>query len=376
MPSHPNFICIGASVLPSMKKDKMYNVFIVLSKSAKVNTGFCVCPAGLSGCCNHVTATLHYVEEYFRSGMSEEDKKGCTEKLQTWIQPRSKKVDARITNLVSLTKFVYGVEKRPKVFKISAWDCRPMSRRIAQPARKANLWNRLQLINQSKKDASARAIPAATNDKDRQKAVATHSMLARYGTSCLLQLFDPEPAPSVSRSKQIREERIARAAAEQLKFKQSLSQSVKNVSHDHTYQQCSITASEHKVKGEQVPQHLVRALYEEHICIGPTEAAELEMTTRNQSQSNRWHEERKVRITASIMKTICNRRPKTDNKKFIENKLAAKEINSAAIKYGRRNEDIAIKCYSEHQQKKGLILNIKKCGLFMNPARCNARFYC
>ena len=68
------------------------------------------------------------------------------------------------------------------------------------------------------------------------------------------------------------------------------------------------------------------------------------------------------------MKTICNRRPKTDNKKFIENKLAAKEINSAAIKYGRRNEDIAIKCYSEHQQKKGLILNIKKCGLFINPA--------
>ena len=162
-----------------------------------------------------------------------------------------------------------------------------MSRRIAQPARKANLWNRLQLINQSKKDASARAIPAATNDKDRQKAVATQSMLARYGTFCLLQLFDPEPAPSVSRSKQIREERIERAAAEQLKFKQSLSQSVKNVSHDHTYQQCSITASEHKMKGEQVQQHLVRALYEEHICIGPTEAAELEMTTRNQSQSNR-----------------------------------------------------------------------------------------
>ena len=123
MPSHPDFICIGASVLPSMKKDKMYNVFIVLSKSAKVNTGCCVCPAGLSGCCNHVTATLHYVEEYFRSGMSEEDKKGCTEKLQTWIQPRSKKVDARPTNLVSLTKFVYGVEKRPKIFSGIAGQC-------------------------------------------------------------------------------------------------------------------------------------------------------------------------------------------------------------------------------------------------------------
>ena len=71
MPTQPDFVCISASVLPSMKKDKMYNVFIVLSKlSAKVKTAFCVCPAGLSGCCNHVTATLYCVEDYFRSGIS------------------------------------------------------------------------------------------------------------------------------------------------------------------------------------------------------------------------------------------------------------------------------------------------------------------
>ena len=81
-----------------MKKDKMYNVFIILSKlSAKVKTAFCVCPVGLSGCCNHVTATLYCAEDYFRSG---EDKKGRTEKLQTWNQPRSKKVDAQPTKLV------------------------------------------------------------------------------------------------------------------------------------------------------------------------------------------------------------------------------------------------------------------------------------
>jgi len=65
LPSQPDFICIGASVLPSLKKDKIYIVFIALSNCAKVNTAFCVCPAGLSGCCNHVTATLYYIEEYF-----------------------------------------------------------------------------------------------------------------------------------------------------------------------------------------------------------------------------------------------------------------------------------------------------------------------
>ena len=59
-----------------MKKSKMYDVFIVLSRlTAQVKIAFCVCPAGLSGCCNHVTATLYYIEEYFRLGMDEEDKK-------------------------------------------------------------------------------------------------------------------------------------------------------------------------------------------------------------------------------------------------------------------------------------------------------------
>ena len=129
-----------------------------------------------------------------------------------------------------------------------------------------------------------------------------------------------------------------------------------------------ITASQYKVKDEPAPQHLVRTLYEEHICIGPTEAAGLELTTRNQSQSDLWHEDRKLRITSSIMKTVCNRRPKTDINNFVKNKLAPKPINSAAIKYGQRNEDVAIKCYMEYQEKKGLILNVKKCGLFVNPA--------
>lgn len=56
MTSQPNYICIGANVLPSMKKGKMYRVWIVLSQqTAHVEKAFCICPAGLSGCCNHCT---------------------------------------------------------------------------------------------------------------------------------------------------------------------------------------------------------------------------------------------------------------------------------------------------------------------------------
>ena len=107
--------------------------------------------------------------------MHVEDQKGCTEKLQTWIQPRRKKVDARPTDLVRLSKKVYGVEKRPKVHSVNSWDWRPTSRRIMQPERKANLWNRLMKLDQSKKAASTWAILTATSDASKKKAVATQS---------------------------------------------------------------------------------------------------------------------------------------------------------------------------------------------------------
>ena len=120
MTNQPNCICIGANVLTFMKKGKMYSVWIVLSQqTAHGEKPFCICPAGLSGCCNHVIATLYCMEEYFRLCLNEQDTKGCTEKQQTWNIPRSAKVDARSTNLVSLSKKVHGVEKRPKVYTIN-----------------------------------------------------------------------------------------------------------------------------------------------------------------------------------------------------------------------------------------------------------------
>ena len=55
-------------------------------------------------------------------------------------------------------------------------------------------------------------------------------------------------------------------------------------------------------------------------------------------------------------------------KVFLRNKRFPKPINSPAIKYGERNEETAIQCYIKHQEKKGVILNVKRCGLFVNPA--------
>ena len=371
MADQPGYICIAATVLPSMKKDRNYSVYIVLSDSgniARVVSAYCVCPAGLSGCCNHVTATLYSIEDYFHLKLNEEDQKGCTEKLQRWNQPRKKKVGARPTDLVTLTRKVYGVEKRAKVCSVNKWDCRPTSRRVVQPNRKINLRNRLLKIEQTKTETAKHVVVLAVNDVERRKAVEAHSMLERYGTSCFLQLLDDEPAPLENRTKQIREEGIAKAAAQKLKFQQEVSKNIKEVNYDHNYCSSAIMASHHQVKSEPAPDHLIRNLYEEHICISPTDAIELEITTWNQSLSNLWHNERKFRITASIMKEVCHRKPSTSVKVFIESKLSPKPVNSPAINYGQRNEEIAVKSYINYQQKRGTALLVHKCGLYVDPS--------
>ena len=56
IPMQDDHICITAKVLPSMKKNWMYKVVIVICEtSIKVSTAYCSCPAGLAGCCNHIS---------------------------------------------------------------------------------------------------------------------------------------------------------------------------------------------------------------------------------------------------------------------------------------------------------------------------------
>ena len=116
MDHKPDYVCILSRVLPSMRKDRVYVVNIVFQDSTcAVTTAYCSCPAGLSGYCNHVTATLYCLEDYIHLGLQEDEKCGCTDRLQTWNQPRMHSTTPRPTDSVVLTKKVFGVQKRPKV---------------------------------------------------------------------------------------------------------------------------------------------------------------------------------------------------------------------------------------------------------------------
>ena len=309
------------------------------------------------------------MEEYFRLRLNEEDQKGCTEKLQTWNKPKPSKVDAGPTNLVSLTKKIFGIEKRPKVYAVNNWDCRETSRRKIQPDRRANLRKQLLSIDQARREAAIHPVVSATNDVQRKTAIESQTMIMRYSTSCFLQLLDDEPPQSSeSRTLLTRDKRLARAKVQKLQFQSNLSKLLEQVNCDHSYSTSSISASHHKVENKPPSLNVVRNLYEEHICISPSKAVEIETLTRKQSCSDLWHQERAFRISASIMKTVCHRKNNTNINTFITSRLCTKAINSVAINYGRMHEDIAIRSYVEYQEKKGLHLSVYKCGLHINPA--------
>ena len=145
-----------------------------------------------------------------------------------------------------------------------------------------------------------------------------------------------------------RNERIARAEALRLKFQGDLYSLLDQVNCDHSYSNCRITAMCYEVQNVPPQLHLVRRLYEEHVCISPSEAIEIKACTRSQTLSDLWHSEQKLRTSASIMKTVCHRKHDTNMRSFITSELFPKAINSPAINYGKRHEDTAIRCYIEY----------------------------
>ena len=107
----PGHSCIMSKVLPSMRKDRVYAVTIVLENvAACVAHAFCVCPAGLSGCCDHVTATPYCLKDFVKRGLQEEACLGRTEKLQIWNWPRMCRVDPKPTERVHAAEGVQEEE--------------------------------------------------------------------------------------------------------------------------------------------------------------------------------------------------------------------------------------------------------------------------
>ena len=178
----------------------------------------CSCPAGLSGCCNHVTGTLYCLEDYIHSGLQDDERKGCTERLQTWNRPRQRNIEAMPIDDIHLVRKEYGVKKRIKAHRINEWNCRPGHRRILDPNIARNLRKTLSHVEQMKIASANHALCMAQTPAQKKKAAQTKSLLERYSSSCYLQLLDDEPAPVDTHLDEIKKERVLRAAEQKKSF--------------------------------------------------------------------------------------------------------------------------------------------------------------
>ena len=238
-PLSPEHSCVRAKVLPSMRKDRVYDVMVVFhDASARVILAFCVCPAGLSGCCNHVTATLYCMEDLVKRGLREEAASGRTEKLRTWNQPRQRKINPRPTEQVVIEMKQYGVKKRKKLQHIHRWDCRPVDQRITNPNKVRQYRQRLQSMLEGKLQELDETLMDVIDEEKKssstKKAAQQRSELRRYGSSCFLHLLDEESCPLTPREEVLRTDRKERAAAKKKEFHQVLSSRRKIIAHDHT----------------------------------------------------------------------------------------------------------------------------------------------
>ena len=117
-----------------------------------------------------------------------------------------------------------------------------------------------------------------------------------------------------------------------------------------------------------VHQDMVDNLYRNHVCLSSEACIQLEASTQTQSCSEHWLNERKLRITASIMKEVCHQKTTTSCEAFIRKKLTPRHIDTAAIRYGKDHESTAVKSYVDYQNKHGKAVKVNSCGLSVHPS--------
>jgi len=116
---------------------------------------------------------------------------------------------------------------------------------------------------------------------------------------------------------EVKKERLARAAAQKKRLFTELAARLNHVKHDLTYfctrKEGTDESGKIDVKDDVPTSQAIHLLYEHKVVLDTEAATKLELQMRKQATSELWHSERKLRITASIMKEVCHRKPTTSS---------------------------------------------------------------
>ena len=105
--------------------------------------------------------------------------------------------------------------------------------------------------------------------------------------------------------------------------------------------------------------------YKKHVVVCAAEARELALSTAKQANSKIWHQERLVRVTATLAKAIAFRCG-NDYTAIIRRTLASPCYPTAAMRYGIKHEADARKGYQAHMPSIGEEVEITDSGFVVN----------
>ncbi|PFX12333.1 uncharacterized protein LOC111347439 [Stylophora pistillata] len=296
---------VKSQVLPSMKKDKVYSCFLLMSSIGCVLKAHCKCPAGIDGRCNHVASTLFALEQSFKETKrkNSDAAESCTSKPCKWNVPGKRKGPVTPISEMSFVKHDYAKEKkakRPKLASCPAQNGTCVSEKKVWPS------ERLQNFHKSLKEYQMKS----------GRAVGWTHILPQKVNNLEEPLISPIKCHPISADElRVRFEKVKR----------------------------NINFDEEKIK-------------------------KVEEQTRGQSNSNLWHHHRQPRITATNCYRIAVQRETTSPTKIIQDVLGYKKpFQSKYMQEGLEMEDRIIAAYKLLKQGEGVTdISVEKCGFFIS----------
>ena len=317
---------VKSQVLPSMKKSKAYNCFIVMDALGQVVKAYDECPAGIDGRCNHVAATLFALEHYFKFKAIGADTISCTSKPCQWNIPRKRKIDNVPISHCKFMKHVHGktkIEKEPPPSEPAHAQAASAEHEFLNNTK---LCNYLHMVKETE---------------------------LKTGKKIGLSLLLPQKTEK---------------------------ETVTALLHDHDYtsMDSSLVQSDMSLFSFQISPIKVHPASLDDICtkanqikqrlfLSQNEITELERKTKGQSETDKWNLHRKYRITASKCHRVATLKESTSPTKAVQEILQYKQqCQTSKMKEGLRREKEIINEYISLQKQKGKDIQVVPSGLVVS----------
>lgn len=367
---------LKAICLPEMKKNTEYQVRLILDRNADVVFASDGCPAGKGphGSCKHLAAFCYALEEFVRLGFTRPFF-SCTERLQTWNQPRDKKLKPQSLYNISFERKQYGKDKRqsPKPLPDGYSATRLKYKRDSKEANSVLLSICQRYTKTGQKPCAFMHVLERSDSSDAELVRET------YGQGNVS--VPPQPTlascASVSQAEYTSQVPDIITPAEWCKSSKQLRLPLKAKA--VTFCENKMTNAENlfhppfiypvEVPSRPQLQDVALEYYNANVKATISQCREIEKATRGQSSSGLWFKQRQIRLTASNFGNIVKRK-KADVSKLTSRLTTTYNFLSdlRPIKYGKENEDVAAQLYVQYQHSHGSPgTKVFNCGLVVNP---------